>query len=557
MGQDQVVFRGKTINIKNKLSLKGKSITSLDEIKGLRECSSLFVLNLSNNNFEEIAGLEQLTNLVELKLSKNAITSIIGLDTLTNLRKLDLSHNDIVEIEGLEHLDNLTTLNLSHNRISRIQGLDSLRRLDHLDLSHNSIYEIEGLDELFSLRSIDLAYNQITKVKGMQIGSSRRWHIEGVRIGTRCNLMGNPLELIPYESPQELRERFSGDPRVRGDGAGIYTPIPQKDYMRMLDGPKPRTRGHVIVHGKKFKCRTKLVLKRRDIMDISDIKGLSQQTQLRHLNLRYNQIREIKGLDSLINLQVLKLASNQIRRIEGLENLIGLVNLDLDRNQIREIEGLHHLVSLEFLFLRWNPLQGDEKRFAKWWIRDKSGIFECMRISREKAGLPMEEGVFALPLRELLKHMDCQLLMRGADQLDSRAFDAREKGALYIAVKLWDDVSRILKLAKREARKNDTSYLPSIEEKVETVNWYLQKTRMEIKEIENASKLARKGARSALLAGCFWLALGSLLTAILSWMTIGTLIINPINGIPWWPLYIFGFGMVIFGIALILASRRD
>ena len=79
-------------------------------------------------------------------------------------------------------------------------------------------------------------------------------------------------------------------------------------------------------------------------------------TNLRDLDLSYNQIIEIKGLENLKALRSLDLSLNQIREISGLENLRKLGTLELYHNQIADLRGLEHLSELFFVSLEENNI---------------------------------------------------------------------------------------------------------------------------------------------------------------------------------------------------------
>ena len=79
-------------------------------------------------------------------------------------------------------------------------------------------------------------------------------------------------------------------------------------------------------------------------------------TNLKILDLSYNQITEIKGLDYLVNLQKLNLHNNQITEIKGLNNLINLQELVLDSNKITEIKAIDNLINLQKIYLGTNHI---------------------------------------------------------------------------------------------------------------------------------------------------------------------------------------------------------
>ena len=99
-----------------------------------------------------------------------------------------------------------------------------------------------------------------------------------------------------------------------------------------------------------------LNLAKKNISDITDIKGLGDQPQLHFLNLSHNNITEINGLDDLRSLVDLNLNHNHIRLISGLDYLVNLGKLDLANNDIIELSGLENLQKLRYLFLTGNPV---------------------------------------------------------------------------------------------------------------------------------------------------------------------------------------------------------
>ncbi len=84
--------------------------------------------------------------------------------------------------------------------------------------------------------------------------------------------------------------------------------------------------------------------------------------------LNGNNISEITDLDKLTNLQWLELNKTQINEIKGLSSLENLETLYLDTSKIKELKGLERLdklKKLKLLFLGLNPINEEEKHFAK------------------------------------------------------------------------------------------------------------------------------------------------------------------------------------------------
>ena len=87
--------------------------------------------------------------------------------------------------------------------------------------------------------------------------------------------------------------------------------------------------------GKKINIYNNILhLNNKGIKDISEIKNLADQKNLKELYLEKNNISEIKGLEQLVNLEVLSLTENQISEIKGLDHLKTLRFLDLYSNPI-------------------------------------------------------------------------------------------------------------------------------------------------------------------------------------------------------------------------------
>ena len=115
---------------------------------------------------------------------------------------------------------------------------------------------------------------------------------------------------------------------------------------------------HVEYKGNRFKIKNNtLSLSGQNITDISEIKGLENQTNLTSLSLNDNEIENIHNLHHLVNLEKLFLNHNQITEIAGLESLINLKVLSLGRNKITNIKNISLLVNLEDLFIQGNRIK--------------------------------------------------------------------------------------------------------------------------------------------------------------------------------------------------------
>ena len=100
----------------------------------------------------------------------------------------------------------------------------------------------------------------------------------------------------------------------------------------------------------------KIVINGQPTKKLSDIIGLGDLTELKHLDLRGNQIEEIDFMENFPKLKYLHLDENQITEIKGLDNLKSLIVLELSKNNISKIKGLDSLSNLSYLALQDNNI---------------------------------------------------------------------------------------------------------------------------------------------------------------------------------------------------------
>ncbi len=165
------------------LDLSGLQLTSLDGLEYIRNSTSIYYLNLKNNNLEIIPN--------------NALYS------LPKLEKIDLSHNKIHTINPLafNNLNDLMKLNISHNNISTIGvWLGRLYQLRSFDASHNKITAIGTnafRDQIF-LNTLLLDDNKLQKINSKDF--------ESLKELSRLDLSNNPLEQFSPQEEQTLED---------------------------------------------------------------------------------------------------------------------------------------------------------------------------------------------------------------------------------------------------------------------------------------------------------------------------------------------------------------
>jgi hypothetical protein len=179
-------------SVKNmkKLETLRVDFSSVEQIEGLSECTSLEKLQLHFNPNLKLGSLEKLKNLKSLSLMDKEFKQIDGLSKLTTLEKLELADVNIkqLSLKGFEILKNLT---LNTSSLEEIEGLSECTSLQEIDLSNTPIkqisvkgfkdlrflwvnehiHQIDGLSECKNLERLVLNYSPITKVsvKGLKM----------------------------------------------------------------------------------------------------------------------------------------------------------------------------------------------------------------------------------------------------------------------------------------------------------------------------------------------------------------------------------------------------
>lgn len=282
---DYIIFKEKKYFLKyNKLNLANLGIKDIDEIKGLKNLTRVYYLDLSGNEISLIKGLDNLINILELDLSNNKIQEIKNLNYLIELKELHLTSNELQEIKGLDKLKKLTTLWLSRNSINEIKGLSSLKKLENLSLFDNRIEKIQGLESLKNLKYLSVSKNKIERIE----------NLENLTKIVELYLNRNAISVIE----------------------GI-------SYLERLQ------------------------LLQLNKNNIANIEGLDTLKVLWILDLSHNNIEEIKGLNKLQNLKHLNLSNNRIYEIKGLENSIHLESLDIWNNFITNSQDFVKLLNFK------------------------------------------------------------------------------------------------------------------------------------------------------------------------------------------------------------------
>ncbi len=261
-------------------------------------------LNASDMEISDLTGLEHATNLQSLTLSDNQISDITSLATLTNLQILNLSANKLIDVKPLSGLTNLQSLTLSDNQISDITPLATLTNLQSLTLIANQISDVAPLVVLENLQLLFISRNPLEDT-------------------TPLASLTKPIIDVPIAKPMEVSV-----PDAALAGA-IRSEL-------SLEAEAPITETAI---------QTLTQLNASD-MEISDLTGLEQATNLQTLELENNQINDITPLIALVNLQFLFLSGNQISDVTPLIVLVNLETLHLNGNPLEDTSPLAELTNL-------------------------------------------------------------------------------------------------------------------------------------------------------------------------------------------------------------------
>lgn len=335
------------VNNTTVLDLRGCDII---DIEGIEVFTSLWTLNLSNNEITQIpAELTNLSGLASLELQHNQITQIpAAIANMVNLWQLDLSWNEITTVPSeIGMLSNLHHLELAANQISSVPAeVGNLLSLETLNLGGNKMVAVPVvLTTLPSLTDLDLSLNQLTQIpvevgdfptiKNLAINDNKIAQIP-VAIGNLSTLQTLDLR---FNEISQIPIALTGLPNLQGlylDSNKI-TQIPAEigDLTSLLY----------------------LGLGRNEISQIPVTIG--NLSNLKTVYLEMNKITEIPiAMTTLSNLLRLDLDHNQIKTVPvEIGNLSNLEALKLDQNEIMALpEALCNLSNLDLIFLNNNQL---------------------------------------------------------------------------------------------------------------------------------------------------------------------------------------------------------
>lgn len=335
------------------LDLKTNNISSLTEAAGGLE--SLKILNLANN--KNLNGMttfyecSRIKNLEDLRLNGCGLKEISGsIATLKQIKKLDLRDNPIEKISSeIGALGSLEELSLGNNQdaIEKISlksipsELGKCKQLKKLRLRMAGLEDMpSSLSNLELLEYLDISWNQLKQFPEFisKLGQLKYLDVSRNKINlfpTQLGRLGNSLETLLFEGnfyskypekinkiPQSITTLVNLKTLSLKDQ--VYEQLPENFWTSLTKMEKLNLSGALL-------------------QEIPN--EIESMTTLKVLSLKGNELKSIgTGLKSLSTLEELDLSSNpdlnNESTLETIKQLTQLKKLDISYNEIKRQVGL-------------------------------------------------------------------------------------------------------------------------------------------------------------------------------------------------------------------------
>jgi len=193
---------------------------------------------------------------------------------------------------------------------------------------------------------------EIEMKKNMEPWSKRVWYAEALIFMISLTLIGNIIAFLVVNIIA-LVATIIASITLR-----VSEPIiskPQKPLSQAHDKIKVKS---VMYDGNNYPIDgASLILKNKNIKNITDIQGIDKLWYLKRLDLSRNNITSLDGIEHLENLRILKLSNNKIQDIQQIKNLQNLVKVYLNNNQLKELNSSDFNSDLKHLDIAENPIE--------------------------------------------------------------------------------------------------------------------------------------------------------------------------------------------------------
>ncbi len=307
LGKDPQDLTEKDYEVISDLDLAGKKIS---DIKRLKKCVNLKILDMEGAGISDISPLSQLLQLERLNLNNNQIKDISSLRDMVNLTVLSLYDNNIDDISPLRNLTQLMSLYLSKNQVQDISPLENLVNLTELSLYGNKIDDITSLKGLTNLVDLYLFDNQIKNISALEAIT----HLKSLLLN-----QNHISDVFSLEKLVTLKTLHLENNQIKN-----ISPLAKLVNL------------------------TELNLSDNQISNISSLKDMKN---LGGLHLSKNPVQNIHLLCELTNLNALDLSETMVEDLAPLAMLSNLSRLCIRRTQINNLEPIKILVNLKSVFL--------------------------------------------------------------------------------------------------------------------------------------------------------------------------------------------------------------
>ena len=356
---------GNTIDVSNfsnftnleELYLPGNSIYSISSVCNLEK---LQTLNLANNNITDISGL------IEIQYNESGQPYVANYSKVKNLI---LEKNNISDISILSNLKNLKLLNLKSNNIYNISPIEGLN-LDTLYLQKQTInmdvYRKQNAQSQYIIL-LNL-FQSVKNPNSIIYDENAQFELNGVTLNTSSAEYQKspyynviiPIEYDNYEE-RDLSVKINGGDADESiikfnitDSTSAIDSLYFEDqnldkaiYDYLINNHSENTylaRAPFIINIEKQQILNIMEL---DLSshNISNIKGLSNFSNLNNLNLSDNNISDDSEINYLNNLNILYLTNNKLNgKYTSIENLYYIKTLGLSGNNIESLNSLDNLI---------------------------------------------------------------------------------------------------------------------------------------------------------------------------------------------------------------------
>ncbi len=318
-------------------ALPGCAIHSEDAVASVAEITlggstfkaDVTFLDLSHRSLSDISALSACRDLKRLDLTGNLISDLSPLMELPGLEELIVKDNMISDLRPLMSMKSLKLLNVEGNGVASTTALGMLSSLKELHLAQNPVKDFSGLSKLSGLETLGL------EETGLQ-DADLEW-LKG---------LGRLRLLTIYDNPELSGEAVDSLKNVL---ASCYIQHSTLVYSVTIGDVKVKRSvteldlsGHQIAQTGNFSFLGDLVILRLRGCGISSVEGLQSLTELRELDLSFNDIRDPTPLANLRRLETLDLSGNRLQTASYFEGWTWLKQLNLSGNDVSadEIERL-------------------------------------------------------------------------------------------------------------------------------------------------------------------------------------------------------------------------